>query len=48
MTHTLRLNVYEALEERSYRTIQDLALRLDSGAPATQAQVRAHRTKNPG
>lgn len=41
MTHTLRLNVYEALEERSYRTIQDLALRLDSGTPATQGQVRA-------
>ena len=41
MTHILRLNVYEALEERSYRTIQDLALRLDSGTPATQAQVRA-------
>ena len=41
MTHTLRLNVYEALEERSYRTIQDLACCLDSGTPATQAQVRA-------
>jgi DNA modification methylase/predicted RNA-binding Zn-ribbon protein involved in translation (DUF1610 family) len=41
MTHTLRLDVYEALEERSYRTIQDLALHLDSGTPATQAQVRA-------
>jgi predicted AAA+ superfamily ATPase len=25
MTHNLRLDVYEALEERSYRTIQDLA-----------------------
>ena len=41
MTNTLRLNVYEALEERSYRTIRDLACCLDSGAPATQAQVRA-------
>ena len=41
MTNTLRLDVYEALEERSYRTIQDLALCLDSGTPTTQAQVRA-------
>ena len=41
MTHTLRLDIYEALEERSYRTVQDLALRLDSGTPAPQAQVRA-------
>jgi len=25
MTHSLRLDVYESLEERSYRTIQNLA-----------------------
>jgi len=41
MSSTLRLDVYEALEERSYLTIQDLACCLDSGTPATQAQVRA-------
>jgi len=36
----LRLAIYRALEESSYRTVQDLAFRLDSGTPATQAQVR--------
>ena len=41
MTYTIRLDIYEALEERSYLTVQDLALRLDSGTPATQTQVRA-------
>ena len=36
----LRLAIYRALEESSYQMVQDLALRLDSGTPATQAHVR--------
>jgi len=36
----LRPDVYNALEVSSYLTVQELALQLDSGTPATQAQVR--------
>jgi hypothetical protein len=39
MTNTLRLDVYEALEDRSYRAIQDLALRLGGGAVAWMAAL---------
>jgi DNA modification methylase/DNA-directed RNA polymerase subunit RPC12/RpoP len=35
-----RQAIYEALEASSHLTVQDLAQQLDSGTPATQAQVR--------
>jgi DNA modification methylase len=40
ITSDLRLAIYNALEATSYQMVQDLALRLDSGTPTTQAHVR--------
>jgi hypothetical protein len=39
-TGDLRLAIFDALEQRSYLTIQELANQLDSGTPTTQARIR--------